>query len=135
MSYTEPASVLMSDDESEYAEFGPYESDLLQSELTDQEATWPEVNDTLLDLLKLQDDWDGQGAAAPTHDLVLECLRFMVQLRNNGSQAPNAVRANPDGSISLEWHFGENLLELELSEHGGCFITSGPNFGSRVETF
>jgi hypothetical protein len=106
--------------------------ELLASVETPQRMTWPQVSRAITEVAALADNWDGQGADAPTVDTV-ELARFFVSLiRQAQWPAPSNVRATPDGCISFEWNnHSELILEAEVSQGGIEYITSGPGLPTR----
>lgn len=83
------------------------------------------INIHLNDLAKLQSNWDGYGAMAPSPD-ILEKVRLF--LKNIPSQLlsildVNDIYPNPNGTITIEWHHSENLASLEFGINTANYFT------------
>jgi len=77
-------------------------------------------------LARLKDDWNGYGAKPFSLDLIAAVEAFVTALPGYlfepvgdevAGVAPFAV-AVANGSIQLEWHVGERILELEFGKSG-----------------
>jgi hypothetical protein len=88
----------------------------LQTDALLKNKHWGDVTDELLDILRLEDDWDGTGAAAPDKVLVQFCFELARNLRETyGFPPPEMVRPTPDGNISFEWQNNFGHFEIEVS--------------------
>ncbi len=102
--------------------------DALQSEPSPYPLSWGDVDDELLHILELDDNWDGMGAITPDKRLVAGCFEFARWLRNKADFAPpDIVRASPDGNVCLEWQWDEGCVEAEVSIDTVDWIISGPS--------
>jgi len=77
-------------------------------------------------LARLKDDWNGYGAKPFSPDLIAAVKAFVAALSGHlfepvgdevAGVAPFAV-AVANGSIQLEWHVGDRILELEFEKSG-----------------
>lgn len=77
-------------------------------------------------LARLKDDWNGYGAKPFSPELIAAVKGFVTALPDRlfepsdeevGGVAPFAV-AVANGSIQLEWHMGDRILELEFEKSG-----------------
>lgn len=68
------------------------------------EKQWRAAVDDLLEIRRLESNWDGEGAVAPVPELVDAAIKIVKQ-RMHGLPPSRIVPVN-DGSISLEWEFG-----------------------------
>lgn len=98
------------------SDFSLEESSLLQSNTPFLQRNWGDVTDELLDISQLQDDWDGQGATAPSRKTVDRAFSLVRSWREHNSVPPSLIRPSPDGNICLEWQFSLERLEIEVQE-------------------
>ena len=76
-----------------------------------------------------QSDWDGQGAEAPSPELMDSVEGLMQILMQRGIDAPSGVVPGVNGTVIVEWQ-GENdfYLEIEVTAPNradGCLIVPG----------
>jgi hypothetical protein len=65
------------------------------------------------------DDWDGQGAEAPSDELVNSAVRLAERLRENGVDAPTCVVPGVNGTVVLEWQEPDGAyFEIEVIAPG-----------------
>jgi len=76
---------------------------------------WTEVIDTLLAARNLPDDWDGQGAKAPTHEAVDTSLKLAMNLRGLNCLPPDDFGAGVEGVLTLGWHLPHFAMVVEIS--------------------
>ena len=74
-------------------------------------------------------DWDGQGAEAPSSELMDSAVNLAHQLIQTGIDAPSCVVPGVNGTVVFEWQ-GENgsYLEIEITapdRADGCMIVQG----------
>lgn len=79
---------------------------------------WGEILKKIEDLRQLKDDWDGEGAIAPTVPVMGSVADCMSMLKNAGVPSPDQVSAACDGSVIISWNFGEIYFEMEISWPG-----------------
>jgi len=97
-----------------FSESGTTAFNALQSDSLPLNRSWVDVTDELLDILSLQDDWDGLGASAPSKTLVRHCFDLVRILREKCSAPPpDIVRPTPDGNICFGWQTDSGHLEIE----------------------
>jgi len=68
---------------------------------------------SLLDLLRLPQNWDGYGAAQIQEQLAQKALMVLVEVMENDAPAPSVVPLS-DGGIQVEWHRRARNLEIEF---------------------
>lgn len=76
-----------------------------------------------------EDNWDGEGAAAPSGD-VIEGARLLLMRLRVSTLAPTRVSSTPLGSIILEWQTdGDDYYEIEVVSRGRaeCLEIRGAN--------
>lgn len=80
-------------------------------------STWDREFDNLLRIRQLPDDWDGQGAPAPSTELVDSALVLALHLRQSSLPAPDRIVPGVAGTIVMEWQTKRGrCLELEVVE-------------------
>jgi hypothetical protein len=58
----------------------------------------------MVEFQHLGDDWDGQGARAPSHELLASAIGLAYTLKDQGVDPPHCVVAGVEGTVTLEWH-------------------------------
>ncbi len=100
--------------------------DLLPTVVPPNES-WKQIMDALIDLLRLEDDWDGQGAKAPSQSLVHSSIELARMLSDPLEQpmdalpfgtVPSRVVPGVNGTVIFEWQEGETYSELEVTQPG-----------------
>lgn len=87
---------------------------------TRQHSGWDVVYRAINAMRDLSDDWDGDGAAAPSPPVVNNALRIAAALElQDGFPPPSRVLPSVNGTIVLEWTFGGWHSEIEV-ENGSC---------------
>ena len=80
------------------------------------ERQWRERFDDLALIRSFMDDWDGEGALAPTPELVDSVSELLKLLRNKRDfSPPSRIVAAPLGSIIVEWQTTQIYFEAEIS--------------------
>jgi hypothetical protein len=59
--------------------------------------------ETLNAFSNYEDDWDGQGAEAPSRYVVETAKSYIRMLANQDRLVPFEISLGPDGSIGFEW--------------------------------
>lgn len=77
------------------------------------EAKWDNVLRSLYGLKSLQDNWDGQGSAAPSADLIQSAVELAEFLRRVSTPPTTAV-ATPAGTILFSWEDQSTYYEIEV---------------------
>ncbi len=77
-------------------------------------AEWDRALDELQAIGRLENDWDGFGAPAPTSDLMESAVRLASLLRDQGVEAPSRIVPGLTGTILLEWQDGSTYCEIEI---------------------
>lgn len=84
-----------------------------------QPDEWELRIDELLDIRRLQNDWDGLGAPAPATTVVDSALALAQLLRRKGCPPPCRIIAGLTGAVLFEWQNEEgSYSELEMSPPG-----------------
>lgn len=96
---------------------------------TSDTQTWEERIQELETFRSYQHDWDGQGAEAPSSELMDSAVNLAQQLVQKGIDAPSCVVPGVNGTVVFEWQ-GENgsYLEIEVvaaNRADGCLIVPG----------
>jgi hypothetical protein len=82
-------------------------------------ALWQKVYDSILDLARLQDDWDGEGSSRPDSANISTALRWAEEA---SAHAPPPTQVVPGGAgeLQLVWLWPDNdfRLEVEFAEPG-----------------
>jgi hypothetical protein len=69
-------------------------------------------------IVSYQDDWDGNGAVAPSPEVLRTVRQFMDRWSREDRLPPGRIVASPAGSVVLEWREGGRYLEAEIDEPG-----------------
>lgn len=84
---------------------------------------WVERIDQLLAIRQLEDDWDGQGTAAPATAVVDSALILALLLRQDGIAGPNLVTQGLGGEVHFDWLTGDGkYIELQVTAPQTAFI-------------
>jgi hypothetical protein len=82
---------------------------------TDDAGAWETCVQKIVQFQKLEDDWDGFGAKAPSHDLIESAVGLADLLHQRGTDPPQVVVPGVDGSVSFEWQDAAGLYaEIEI---------------------
>jgi hypothetical protein len=81
----------------------------------DRSDFWNSRIDELLAIRSLADDWDGQGAKAPSTELVDSALVLAQAFRRGGAEAPSRIVPGVNGTVIFEWQAGEEYCEIEVT--------------------
>ena len=66
-------------------------------------GSWEPAVVSMVELQHLGDNWDGQGARAPTHELLASAIGLAYTLHEQGVDPPTRVVPGPEGSVIFEW--------------------------------
>lgn len=91
----------------------PQELDLVPAE-SGCDAEWTTAIEKLRSLYSLEEDWDGQGAVAPTPAVVDTAIRLAKQLQDDEKVCPLFAIAGVDGTVVFEWHLPAGFLQIEV---------------------
>lgn len=83
-----------------------------------QREAWGKLIDDCLKIRRLVDDYDGQGALAPDHDLVDGAIRLACRLRDDQFPPAHHVTAGVDGTVHFEWVEANRSLDIEVVAPG-----------------
>jgi hypothetical protein len=103
--------------------------DVTPIEIADSIAKWEQVQDHILALLRLEDNWDGEGAPQIRPELVRSALHLVHKLMAIQYGAPQDVYPLPDATIILEWQYQHGIIErIEVERVGqGELMVTFPN--------
>lgn len=76
--------------------------------------TWSQCRDELLAIRALDEDWDGQGAKAPSAALVDSAIQLAEILRQRGVDAPCRIVPGVNGTVIFEWQQDGIYREMEV---------------------
>src|SRR5687767_6290040 len=69
----------------------------------------------------LSDDWDGEGADAPSAGVVQTALHLVRAIWERGDwPPPSRVSVTSDGTIVLEWRILDSYVEAEIENPGSA---------------
>jgi len=74
----------------------------------------PPTKQALNDLLQLQENWDGYGAAQIEEQVAQNALMLLLEVMDNDAPVPSVVPLS-DGGVQIEWHRRGRHLEIEFS--------------------
>ena len=89
---------------------------------------WERCLKELESLFGLQDDWDGEGSAAPDPVNVRSAMR-LLELAYQSGNFPSQPQAAPggNGEVILVWREGDLYLEAEIAAPGKVeWMLAGP---------
>jgi hypothetical protein len=92
------------------------EDDALLIKRPPQSDEWGQRIDELLDIRRMEDDWDGLGAPAPSTALVDSALSLAQILRQDRDPPPCRIVAGLTGTVLFEWQDADGRYsELEVT--------------------
>jgi hypothetical protein len=96
-------------------------------------APWERCLKDLEALLGLQNDWDGEGSAAPDAANVRSAVRLLELAYQSGNfQSPPQATPGGNGEVILTWREGDQCLEAELVTPGKVeWMLAGPSQQTR----
>jgi hypothetical protein len=79
-------------------------------------AAWQSLLDELRRLSTLEDDWDGNGAAAPDPQCVGAAARWIRVMAGAGDEfaPPTRITVTPGGELLVVWQTDSEYLEAEI---------------------
>lgn len=81
--------------------------------------TWCEAATKLATFVDLLDDWDGQGAVAPSPPIIIVAGGLLIKLRKTiYVSSPKSVSAGPMGGILFVWQEPGMYREAEVTPTG-----------------
>lgn len=92
-------------------------------------SQWSKRIEDLEAIRNYQNDWDGQGATAPSPELVESAVSLAQMLAQRRVDAPSCIVPGVNGTVVFEWQ-GENgsYVEIEVTapdRADACLIVSG----------
>lgn len=64
---------------------------------------WEPAVQKMVAFQSLGDDWDGQGARAPSEEVLKSVIGLAYTLHEQGMEPPSRVVPGPEGSVIFEW--------------------------------
>ncbi len=100
------------------------------------DSIWSDRIDDLLGIRQMEDDWDGQGAPAPTSEVVDSALVLALLLKKEGIAPPKLVTQGPSGGVHFDWlPGGGKYIELRvLRPYQAEMIVHIPGLPTRLVT-
>ena len=76
---------------------------------------WEPFVEEMVAFQHLGDDWDGQGALAPSFDLLASAIGLAYLLQEQGVDPPSRVVPGLEGSVILDWQDPDgSYTEVEI---------------------
>lgn len=76
---------------------------------------WEPAVQKIVALQALGEDWDGQGARAPSSEVLASAIGLAYTLNEQGVAPPSRVVPGPEGSVIFEWQDPEGTYtEVEV---------------------
>ena len=70
---------------------------------------------TIVAMQHLGDDWDGQGARAPSQEMLVSAIGLAYTLLQKGMEPPSSVVPGLEGSVIFEWQWPDGTFcEVEI---------------------
>ena len=86
--------------------------------VTDNNYGWSRLYESIRKFASLEDDWDGDGAAAPSDYGLSLAVALTYELENKGYPLPDTVSVTPAGSILYCWQKLGCYTEIEIARSG-----------------
>ena len=83
-------------------------------------------------LLKLQYNWDGEGAACVSFDCAMGAFSFLFSNSMHETPAPQLVPTSA-GGIQVEWHINETDFEIRFDPQGPVTYFYSGAAGRKIE--
>ncbi len=77
--------------------------------------SWDEAIAELHLARALNDNWDGQGAAAPSIATLDTALKVAISYRDRGELPPDDCGPTVDGAVTFDWQHGTERIHIEVS--------------------
>jgi hypothetical protein len=75
---------------------------------------WSRIIHELQRIRTLEDDWDGEGTAAPAPDLMAWATNLAKALMDQDRPVPDRVHAGVNATVYFEWHTPIGYREIEV---------------------
>ena len=82
------------------------------------ERTWARRWREIEAISRLGDDWDGEGARAPTAAILNTARRLLGQMSEDGDTAPSSITVSSDGTVIIAWKRLGAYREAEVERAG-----------------
>lgn len=95
------------------------EDGLMTSESHILERRWQECASLLDGFESLRDNWDGEGAKAPSLELLASARDLLAHLKTGFRPIhvpPTDIVASPFGGVLFEWQDEQSYLEVEIKD-------------------
>jgi hypothetical protein len=66
-------------------------------------GAWEPAVEKMVEFQNLGDDWDGEGAQAPSEEVLKSAIGLAFTLHQQGVDPPSRVVPGPEGSVIFEW--------------------------------
>lgn len=76
--------------------------------------SWSSAFEALLQIRKLDDEWDGEGSLAPDVTLIDGAITLGLRLRAKQIPPPDHVHVSVNGTLYFEWHDSFGYVEIEM---------------------
>lgn len=83
---------------------------------------WSQRMNELLAIRALDEDWDGQGAKAPSTVLLDSAVQLAELLRQRGIDPPCRIVPGVNGTVIFEWQQDATYREMEVIQPGRAEI-------------
>jgi hypothetical protein len=80
------------------------------------EAQWDEIMADLFAIGNRLDNWDDEGAKAPSAALWQSAVELGKTLRSLGQDPPSSVYAGPNGTVLFDWQNDFDYFDIEVVE-------------------
>ena len=90
---------------------------------------WPRQLSRIAKLKLLKDNWDGEGAIAPSRELLQSLAHLLRIHQENGYPAPSRIVPTVDGIIAIEWQMPPRFASLEIARpYEGEWLIEQPGY-------
>lgn len=68
------------------------------------------------EIAALRPDWDSEGAAVPSPEVLGSVRAYFDRERAAGKPAPSRVEAASDGDVLMEWHTPDTFTAIQVDK-------------------
>lgn len=87
---------------------------LFASGTIEQETPWQQSKQRLIDIQKLDEGWDGEGAEKIDPEIIKTAKILFQQLSENSSDVPSRIIPTNDGAVVIEWRLDGFYTQAEI---------------------